>query len=96
MPDEQGTRAETAYTVTVTAFYVLAIAANIWILWQTYGDSPEGQLARKRMEKVWKQAIRPLRERKHFRRAAAQVQFEAYSTVVDADPTWAGGEDADG
>jgi len=93
---EEPTRADTAYTVTVTAFYIFAIAANAWILWHSYGDTAEGRAARARVEGLWRAATRPFREARLFRRAAAEVQFEAYSTVVDADPTWAGehGDDA--
>jgi len=88
-------RADTIYTITITAFYLVAIGANLWVLYKTYGDSPEFERARRRLESYRAIMARPWTNRTHFRRDAAHVQFEAYSTVADHDPEWVEGLSGD-
>lgn len=86
-PDHQE-RANVAYTWTVTAFYVVAIGANLWILWKTYGDGLEAELAKRRVTAWWHRVTKPIRERRELAKAAKYMQYEAYVTVTDVDPTF--------
>lgn len=89
-----------AYTWTVTAFYAVAIAANLFILWRRFmDDDPDGiapwkaeirraerrqKLERWMRDSGWDRRLRRLRDLADFHRQAEQVEREATEIVTQA------------
>jgi hypothetical protein len=78
------------YTWTIRTLYTLAIALNVWILWDQVKDSPEGQAITRHVSETWEKLSGPVREAQMFRRHANRVIFEAQTIVEEGE------KDADG
>jgi len=75
---------EQVYRWTVRGLYLMALAANVLLIWSQIKDTPEVTGFRSKMRNVKDEALRPLKERERFRRHANQVIFEATEVVEEA------------
>ena len=78
---EPGSGAERAYTWAVRALYVVGIAANLWLVWDQYRDTPEGRIFEARARKVVDPVVRELKRERELQRMARHVIFEAWQVV---------------
>jgi hypothetical protein len=81
-PEE--TQADVVYKWTTRALYTVAISLNVWYLLETYRETPEAKRLLSKAEKVWRDVIRPWRERKHLRREETATVMEAWNIVDEA------------
>ena len=75
---------ERVYRWTSRGLYLMALAANVLLIWSQIKDTPEVTGFRAKMRNVKDEALRPLKERERFRRHANQVIFEATEVVEEA------------
>lgn len=78
-------RDEAIYRWTIRSLYAVAIAVNVWLLWDQVKDTPEVEGMRRRYVRATEKLWSPLRERQLFRRHTNAVIFEATQIVEDAD-----------
>jgi hypothetical protein len=79
--------AEVAYRWTVRGLYLTLIAANIYVLWDSYKDTPEALVMRARLRRRY-DALKNCEEcagrREALRKAFNRVLFQAEQIVEEA------------
>ena len=93
--EEAEPTAEQLYKWTIRVLYLVAFAANFYILWDAYKDSVEVKLLSYRVKKAWRQVTRPVRESEEFRKAANWLHWEAL-TILKEVPTRGDTEESSG
>jgi hypothetical protein len=78
------TSADQVYRWTVRGLYALAIALNVWMLWDAM-DETKTEALKDRALRIRDRVMAPYHDRKLFRKHANQVVFEAMQ-VVDSVP----------
>ena len=82
--DENESTSDQVYKWTVRTLYTAAITLNLWYLMEQYRQTPEGKTILERTEKLAKKWIKPIQERKKFRRMADETLVEAWIVVDEA------------
>lgn len=86
-PTERKAASDLAYSLAVTAFYLFAIGANAWVLYEQYHDTPQARAITARLRTVRARVAAHAdlwRDRVHFRRAANRMLWEADTIVPGA------------
>jgi len=78
------TPADTVYKWTIRTLYTAAISLNLYFLYQQYKDTEGGKDLKAKFDKARDEAAKPWRDRKHFRRQAAETLVEAWIIVDEA------------
>jgi hypothetical protein len=90
------------YGKVVVAVYLALIAANVYVSLRQVGAMEDvaawkGQIKRAerdaRLRAILARVRDPLTAARRFKRDLAHVHYEAYATVVDADPAWAAADE---
>ena len=84
MDEEDPDPAETVYRWTIRALYLLAFAANFYVLWDAYKDTVEIKILTQKLKDRWQRLWRPVRESEEFRKAANRLHWEAMTIVEEA------------
>ena len=64
--------------------YTVAIAINLWMLWDMVKDQPDAQILKGKVEARVRRLVHPFRAEQLFRRHANEVVYEAM-TIVEAE-----------
>lgn len=76
--------ADSVYKWTIRTLYTAAIALNVYFLYQQYKDTDGGREITNRYQKLVNKIVKPIKERKRFRRQADETLIEAWVIVDDA------------
>jgi hypothetical protein len=77
-------RSDRIYTWTIRGLYTVAIALNVWVIWDQVKMTPEGAELEAKVERLKMLLLRPIHDRKHFRRAVAETLLDAHEIVEEA------------
>lgn len=81
--------AEAVYRWTVRTLYLVAIALNVWVLWDSVKDRPEVELRRREWTARLARITAPLRARRVWHVSRDRMHRQAQWALVE-------GEEADG
>ena len=73
------------YRWTIRSLYLAALVANAWLLWDQVKDTPEAQVAIKKVRDRAERITAPLTHRQWFRRQANAVIYEAVTVLEEAE-----------
>lgn len=82
--DEYDRKEERLYRLTVRSLYILALVLNTLVIYEQVKETPEAAIFKARANQLWGKVSRPFQERRHFRRHANQVIYEA-TTIVEGN-----------
>ena len=76
--------ADSTYRWTIRTLYAVAIALNVWVLWDSVADDTDAQILRAKVEALGAKLLRPFHLDREVRRQTGAVLWEAEQIVEDA------------
>jgi hypothetical protein len=76
--------ADSVYKWTVRTLYTAAIGLNVYFLYQQYKDTESGKELKNRYDKLYNSVVKPIKDKKLFRRQADETLVEAWIIVDEA------------
>lgn len=73
-----------AYRWTIRTLYAVAIALNVWVLWDQLADDGDAAALKVRANQLMAKVLRPFHLDRQVKREAGAVIFEAMEIVEDA------------
>jgi hypothetical protein len=77
--------ADLAYRWTVRTLYVVAIALNVWVLWDQLAEDADAKVVKAKVNAWMAKALRPFHLDRQVKREAGAVIFEAMQVVEEAE-----------
>ena len=78
-------RADIAYRWTIRSLYAVAIALNVWVLWDQLADETEQAELKAKVEKWKNKILRPLHLEQQIQRETGPMIWEAMKIVEESE-----------
>ena len=75
---------DVVYRWTIRGLYAVAIALNVWMLWDAMSDDTDTERLRIELRKRWRHATSPFHYERWIKKETGHVIFEAIQVVEDA------------
>ena len=77
--------ADLAYRWTIRTLYVVAIALNVWVLWDQLAEDPEAKVLKVKLSSWAAKALKPFHLDRQVKKETGAVLWEAQTIVEEAD-----------